>query len=116
MKTIIAGSRSITDYKLVSRAINMFLDDLGVTEVVSGCANGVDTLGERWAKENSVPVARFPAEWNKYGRGAGPIRNKEMAEYADALILIWDGQSKGSKNMLDVANKNGLRVFNCQIK
>lgn len=68
-----------------------------ITEVVSGVAHGVDKLGERWAQAHKIPVKQFPAQWNKYGNAAGPIRNREMAEYADALIAVWDGQSRGHK-------------------
>lgn len=70
-----------------------------VKEIVSGGARGVDLAGESLALETHVPVKRFPAEWDKHGKGAGPIRNKQMAEYADALLLIWDGKSRGSANM-----------------
>lgn len=100
MKVIIAGSRhmSPTLYPLIQRAV----DESGfeVDEVVCGMARGADTLGARWAREHDVPVAEFPADWDRYGRAAGPMRNKQMAEYADALIVfIWDG-SRGSANML----------------
>lgn len=109
MKVIIAGSRDITNYSLVEKAVQE--SDFTITEVVSGCCRGVDQLGEQWATEHSVSVARFPANWSVHYKAAGPIRNKEMAEYADALIALWDGQSKGTKNMIDTAKKLGLKVF-----
>lgn len=84
MKVIIAGSRSIADYKTVELAIEAA--QFEIDEVVSGGATGVDRLGELWAKENEIKMTQFPAFWNIYGRAAGPIRNKEMAEYADALL------------------------------
>lgn len=74
-------------------------------------AKGVDTLGEQWANINSVAVKRFPADWNKYGRGAGPVRNRQMSEYGDALIAIWDGKSRGTENMIEEARKRNLRIF-----
>ena len=65
-------------------------------------AAGVDTLGEEWAKENNIPVDYFPANWETHGRAAGQIRNKKMAARADALLLIWDGKSRGSRSMLNI--------------
>lgn len=109
MKTIIAGSRSITDYESIKQAITS--SRFEITEVVSGTARGVDTLGERWAAENNVPVKRFPANWSAHGKAAGPMRNQTMADYADALILVWDGRSRGSADMLARAVRGGLKVF-----
>lgn len=111
MKVIIAGSRTITDASLIERAV----EDAGftITQVVSGCqktrdritgkiVGGVDWLGECWAAQHGVSIERFPADWDELGRAAGPIRNAEMAKYADALILIHNG-SKGSLSMLALA-------------
>lgn len=109
MRTIIAGSRTLNDYRIVAQAMSEFAEE--VTEVVSGCASGVDQLGEQWAKNHPVRLARFPADWEKYGKSAGPIRNRQMAEYADALVAIWDGKSRGTKNMIEEAKKRGLIVF-----
>ena len=86
MKTIIAGSRNITDYKLLEDFIADI--DFEITTVICGCARGVDTLGENWAKKNNIPVKRYSAYWERYGRAAGPIRNKEIAKVGEALILI----------------------------
>ena len=108
MKVIIAGSRGIDDYGLVEQAI--LASGFNITEVVSGGCHGVDKLGERWAKENIVPVKIFPADWSK-GKSAGPIRNGQMASYADALIAIWANNSKGTANMIDQAENNGLLVY-----
>lgn len=108
MKTIIAGSRDIHDADLLELVIKE--SGFEITTVVSGCAKGVDTLGEKWAAKKDIPIIEFPAQWEKYGRGAGPIRNKEMAENADACIVIWDGRSVGSKKMIELARKNGLLV------
>lgn len=109
MKTIIAGSRSIGDLATVLRAVN----EAGwtITEVVCGGARGVDTLGELWAHRAGVPVRRFPADWDKHGKAAGPIRNGEMADYAEALIAIWDGVSPGTWNMIQQGRRRGLKVF-----
>jgi hypothetical protein len=81
-----------------------------VSEVVSGGARGVDRLGEDWAKINKVPVTRFLADWNKYGKRAGYVRNAVMASYGTALVAVWDGCSKGTKHMIDLAAAKGLPV------
>lgn len=99
MKVIIAGSRNIEDYKLVVDTITQ--SGYVITEVVSGTATGVDRLGEQWARANDVPIKEMPADWNRYGNSAGPFRNKAMAEYADAAIIIWDGKSNGTRNMIE---------------
>lgn len=99
MKVIIAGTRDIKDYKLVVDTIQK--SGYNITEVVSGCATGVDWLGEQWARTNNIPVKEMPADWNRYGKSAGPYRNKAMADYADAAIVIWDGKSRGTRNMIE---------------
>lgn len=99
MKVIIAGSRNITDYALVVQSINR--SGYNITEVVSGCATGVDRLGEQWALMNNIPVKEMPADWNRHGKSAGPYRNRAMSIYADAAIIIWDGESRGTRNMIE---------------
>jgi hypothetical protein len=111
VKVIIAGSRKIEDLSIVEKAIaeSGFL----IAEVVSGGAMGVDSLAEQWAAENDMPVSVFKPDWSQYGRGAGPVRNAEMTDYAEALIAVWDGESKGTRDMIDKAEKKGLPVFVC---
>ena len=109
MKTIIAGGRNITNYSLLLSAIGE--SEFEITEVVSGMAPGVDTLAIQYSQENNLPLAEFHADWNQYKRAAGPIRNREMANYGEALIAIWDGESRGTKNMIEEATKRGLRVY-----
>lgn len=107
MKVVIAGTRykdpankiPFDDYELVSQAMQRCNFD--VTEVVCGMAIGVDRLGETWAIVNGIAVKEMPANWNKHGKAAGPIRNREMAEYCDAAVVVWDGESPGSRNMID---------------
>lgn len=112
MKTIIAGSRDIVQMKYVEAAIlNASLTGFDISEIVSGTARGVDRLGENYGKRNNIPIKRFPADWNKYGKKAGYIRNEVMALYADALISVWDGKSSGSKDMIERAEKHGLKLF-----
>jgi hypothetical protein len=110
MKVIIAGGRSFNDYKLLCEKCDKALSLKSDIEIVSGTANGADKLGEKYAKEKGYSVKQFPANWDKYGKGAGYIRNEEMAKYSDALIAFWDGQSKGTKHMIDLANRYGLMV------
>ncbi len=111
MRVIIAGSRTMLDYDKVVRAISV--SGLNISKVISGGCKGVDLFGERWAKERAIPVQRFDADWEKHGRAAGPIRNVVMAENADALIAIWDGKSRGTKSMIEIARKKGLRIVVC---
>ncbi len=105
---IIAGSRTITSYGTLLNAIELF--DHPITEVVSGRARGVDQLGEQYARQNGIPIKEFPAKWNRYGKSAGYRRNTEMAEYADALIALWDSKSKGTEHMINLARDKGLFV------
>ena len=81
------------------------LDVLTISEVVSGKARGADSLGELWANENNVKLSDFPADWDRYGKRAGYVRNEEMGHYADKAIIFWDGASKGTKNMIDIMKK-----------
>ena len=108
MKTIIAGGRNITDTGIIESALGEL--PWQISEVVSGGAKGVDQMGEEWAERNGVPVKQFKADWKTYGRAAGPKRNEQMAEYGEALLAIWDGQSKGTANMIRNAEKCGLVV------
>lgn len=112
MKVIIAGVRNLDakHYQLISGLCDRILHDVTVTEIVGGGASGVDKMGERYAKELGHPFKEFPADWKTHGKAAGPIRNKQMAEYADMLIAFWDGRSRGTKNMIDQANKHRLKV------
>jgi hypothetical protein len=99
MKVIIAGSREGFLYHDIEIATKDSY--FTITQVVSGTARGVDTHGEAWANDNDINIIRFPADWDKHGKAAGHIRNREMGLYADALIALWDGKSKGTKGMID---------------
>jgi len=99
--TIIAGSRWITDYQALCRSIE--ISGFRITEVVSGTAKGVDTLGERWARERGIPIKQFVPDWQNHFLAAGPIRNGEMIEYIrpqGQVVLLWDGTSTGSADLL----------------
>ena len=111
MRVIIAGSRTITDYSVVYEAIieSKWKNDIKV--VVSGGAKGVDSLGERFARENNLEIDRYLANWNKHGKSAGYIRNQQMAMNADALIAVWDMKSKGTGHMIEIAQSMDLPTF-----
>lgn len=107
-KIIVAGGRDFRDYFLVQLALERCFA-IG-DEIVSGGAPGADALGETYAHNNSTNFRRFPADWVKYGKKAGHIRNEEMAKYADVLVAFWNGESKGTKGMIGQALKHGLEV------
>src|SRR5690606_30448921 len=111
MRLVIAGSRHIPD-DTADRLVSAAMQRVGTpTVVLSGTAEGIDQAGERWADAHGIPIERYPADWTKYGRGAGPLRNREMAEKADAALVIWDGVSRGSKSMIREAKKRNLRLL-----
>ncbi len=110
MKLIIAGGRNFTNYKKLCQACDHLLQDQTNIEIVSGAYyKGADKLGEQYAKERGYKITQFPANWNKYGKSAGPKRNQQMANYANALIAFWDGKSKGTKNRIDLAKSSHLK-------
>lgn len=109
MKVIIAGSRGVVSLSEVAIAVEK--SGFAITEEVSGTARGVDKLGEQYANAHGIPVKQFPADWNRYGKSAGYRRNEVMARYADALIAIWDGQSPGTRHMINIARQMGLKVY-----
>ena len=109
VKVIIAGSRNGTDYQTVENAIE--LSEYKITKIISGGCRGVDKLGEHYAKEHKIPLEVIEADWAKYGKAAGPKRNQQMAEKADALIAILYPRSKGTRSMIKIALKQGLKVF-----
>lgn len=108
MKLIIAGGR---DYKMTMADHMQLLDvlALGIDEVVSGGAPGADAEGESWADFYRIPIKRFPADWETHGRAAGPIRNRQMAEYADAVALFPGG--RGTESMRREAQRTGIKIF-----
>lgn len=102
-RTIIAGSRTFDNYKLLRDTLDPLKDS--ISEVVCGEARGADSLGRAWAMENSIKIASFPADWTHDGNAAGMIRNHRMGDYADRLIAFWNGSSAGTKDMIDYMKK-----------
>ena len=117
MKLIIAGGRDFTQGYIVYKVLYGLDNDI-IDEVVCGDAKGADTLGAEWAYLHSIPVKHFPADWDKYGKAAGYIRNAEMAEYGDILIAFWDGKSHGTMNMIKAMklHKKPYIVYNYEGK
>lgn len=116
-KVIVAGGRDFDNYELLKEKCDFYLQqrmNTDVVTIVSGHAKGADALGERYAIEHNIPIDRHPADWHKHGRAAGPMRNKEMAECADALIAFWNGTSRGTANMIALAQNKGLKVVICR--
>lgn len=112
-KIIIAGGRDFDNYEYLSRVVGEVIGKLGPGphEIVSGRAKGADSLGERFAAEHSMQTALFPADWKGLGKRAGFIRNHQMGDYADILVAFWDGQSHGTKDMIDYMKGLGKQVM-----
>lgn len=109
MKVIIAGGREFNNYALLKNTLDKLLKE--DFDVVSGKARGADSCGERYAIHHGKRVHEFPADWDTYGKRAGYLRNAEMADFADILVAFWDGVSRGTKHMINLAKKKGLKVY-----
>nr|WP_297100849.1 DUF2493 domain-containing protein [uncultured Prevotella sp.] len=110
-RVIIAGGRDFDDYGLLCEHCDRLLAQKEQTHkivIVSGAARGADTLGERYAHERGYSIEQYPADWEHEGKAAGFIRNRQMADKADALIAFWDGQSRGTAHMIDQARRKPL--------
>lgn len=110
-KLIIAGSRDFNDYEFLKTKISFLLQNVKEEiEIVSGRAKGADKLGERFALEMGYKVKYFVPDWDGLGKRAGIMRNKDMADYANACVVFWKNKSKGSANMIDEAKKRNLKL------
>lgn len=112
MILVISGSRHLKDYDCFKKCIDRRLAGTHIELVITGGAHGVDEMGKRWALEGGFPHQEVAAEWSKYRRAAGPIRNKAMIQMADTLFCYWDGESKGSAGIISLAKKAKRRVLN----
>lgn len=110
MKVIVAGSRNYKNKDFIYKKLDEILKAFDDVEIVEGGANGVDFYAKQYAIDRGIPYVEFPANWDLYGRKAGPLRNGEMAHYSDALIAFYNG-SKGTKNMINTAKKRNLKVY-----
>lgn len=100
-KVIIAGGRDFSNYELLKEEAEKHDIDI----VVCGMARGADSLGLKYAQEYKIGLKKFPADWGKHGKRAGPIRNSQMGDYADGLIAFWDGKSTGTSHMINYMRK-----------
>lgn len=115
MRLIVAGSRGFRDYARLSKVLDSIRERHQIECIISGaCPNSPDVLGERYATEHNIPLRRKPADWNQFGKAAGAIRNREMAEEGTHLLVFWDGKSPGTKNMIAEATQKGLKVHVCR--
>lgn len=125
LRIIVSGSRGFSDYEFIKKELDSRIKDIVVerfllhdeVQIVTGGAKGVDALAERYADTNEFNQQIFYAIWKTHGKSAGFIRNANMLSYAvnngienAALIAFWDGKSKGTKHMIDIATKKGIEV------
>lgn len=125
MRVIVAGGRDFNDYQLMCARLDHFFQNVDKNKLVivngdgpglwdkeNKCyiAEGADQLAKRYARENNIKIDSYPPDWNKYGKAAGPIRNKQMAENADALVAFWDGKSRGTGGMIKLAEEHSLKI------
>lgn len=115
-KVVIGGCRDYTDYVFFKSSLDEILkNEKAEIIIISGHCSGVDLMGETYAAENGFKIEIFLPEWKKYGRAAGPIRNKEMVEHADLVIAFWDGKSKGTKSLIKYAESSKKEVIKIDI-
>lgn len=113
-KLIVAGGRDFNDYDRMSADLfDLAENELGAEQVsiISGMAPGADRLAVQFADNENVQLHEFPADWNTYGKAAGYRRNADMAAAADGLLAYWDGKSRGTMHMINIARSKGLRVW-----
>lgn len=116
-RVVVAGGREFSDYETLARFLDRLLKnkvDTHSIAIVSGCARGADKLGERYANERKYQLLQFPADWDRHGKSAGYKRNKVMAQNSDASAIFWDGQSKGTKHMIDLTQQYGNPLRICR--
>lgn len=114
MKLIVAGGRDFTDTNRMIAELQKLVESGEITdspELVCGMARGADMLAYSLWANNKMPIHNFPANWDKYGKSAGYRRNQEMGEFADAAVCFWDGNSKGTKHMIDIMNRLNKPVY-----
>ena len=121
LRVIIAGSRTFNNYNMLVEKTDTILSERNVDNlpirIISGTAKGTDILGERYAKNKGYALTRKSADWGRLGKRAGYVRNVEMADFAmkdnnvPLLIAFWDGISKGTKHMIDIAESKGIETY-----
>lgn len=116
MRLAVVGTRTFHDYELLKSYLAQVWYMWGIDVIVTGDAKGADELAKKYAQEYDIPLLVFRADWDKYGKSAGPIRNAEIVKAADTLIAFWDGKSKGTKNSIAQAKALGLLVIEIELK
>ena len=110
IRLAIVGSRTFNDMDLLEKSIVNIARITDIACVISGGASGADTLAEKFALKYGIPMSIHAAQWNKFGKRAGYLRNKEIVNDADQVIAFWDGASPGTKITIDLATKSGKKV------
>lgn len=113
-KIVVAGTRTFNDFQLLCKTLDWFLVDYdpATISILSGHApTGADYHGERYSWLKGLDLQLYPADWKAYGRSAGPVRNKLMAEAMDRAIVFWDGSSRGSLSMINEGLNLSKPVF-----
>ena len=111
MNLAIIGSRDFDNYYLLETRINFIINQYDIDCIISGGARGADLLGKRYAKENNINYIEYKPDWDKFGKAAGVIRNKDIINTSDIVIAFWDGKSKGTKNSIDIAKKQNKKIY-----
>ena len=109
-RVIVAGGRDFSNYLLLEEKLNALFANKKNVVIVSGAAKGADKLGEQYARKHNIMISSYPALWNQHGHQAGFIRNTEMAKNADACVCFWNGESTGTKHMIDTAKELKLKL------
>lgn len=120
IRIIVAGTRTFSDYELLRNKLDDFISKLKQkypdkqVVIITGAAKGADQLGSFYARNHNIPLKEFQADWTTYGKAAGPIRNQQMLDYAlheiPVLIVFWDGESRGTKNMMNIAKRHNVQT------
>ena len=111
MNVAVIGSRTFEDYTYLSKVLDVIKHK--IDHIVSGGARGADSLAYLYAENNGIKTIIYKAQWDKYGKGAGYIRNKLIIDDCDVVIAFWDGKSKGTKHSIDLATKQKKKVIIC---
>lgn len=109
MKLAVIGSRGFDNYELVEQVLSDYKDKVSL--VISGGAIGADTLGEQWAKNNNINTVIYPADWVKYGKRAGFVRNNDIIYSCDVCVAFWDGESRGTLDSIKKAESMGKEII-----
>lgn len=110
MNVLIAGSRGFDDWRRLCETMAIYKRDHRIKRIISGGAKGADKLGERYARRYHIPLLRIKPEWQKYGRGAGLLRNQELVDAADHVFCFWDGKSKGTRDTMRKTKEAGKSI------